>query len=1116
VPGNPIAAIAKQTRSRVHNLTKDCSLYLSDGRPVSERLDAAMEEEWNDMLDTCKQSAKPEPHPDASLGSMLRELMRQRRHNWEELEAQLAQLSAGDAMESNGSEPRTFAGWEPGLVKESEHQCEGCAKCFEAVDKLDRHRLLCLEDFEKVCVRSSRAFSGYEGVVQSHTNGKWEVYIMSDRGYGRKRRRIGDLFDTAQAAAKEYAIACRKMLLEVAAERDACERDSIEDTDADTRSADDECRIVGGPHAQPPQSESRSNDTLASEDQLESGNCRGSSSEGKSSSSETSPAADRDAPDHTDPVSSRTASAAGQRCSPTLESGDGTTGVSGAASAAHGGEKGTSVSEHGGRADSVAPAVNELNCGPSPMEPKLPLPLQLQNSRPTAMGDLPAGAAHAPDYPSARSEEATTDTCSDKRRFSFKCTKCTKTIMVTFTAAELENVPEPHCACQHCGATLRISPPAAPAAPPLADPARTKQKYRISCVGCHSTLQFLVEETREPLRVRTTCPKCHKALMMTIPGTASREAAPPQEHVADSEQRHELMTSTLPAWALDVRSVALKEEEMEDTDATLPAAEALVHWHWANLEYANGSQLFCLSNRWWDADDAYDFGGAHSLLPEGYGDLLSKVATGLTVRLGHVVRKVSHIESGVAVHYTEGRSSSESVLNADVVIVSVPLGVLKARALAFDPPLPQRKQQAIDRLGFGVLNKVLLGFEYPFWKQREGRRDFWGIAPRTSRRRGQAFQFWNMTRCTGRPLLLVLHAGRSAALPGEDAHAEATAVAATMEALRAIFGAHAVPEPISKQVTRWEHDPFSLGVYSHVAVGASARDYDVMAEPLWCERLLWAGEATSREHPATVAGAFLSGIREAGRIACRMHREALQPMQQPATAPNKTAPPSATPPMALGTAAVPGTSTVSTAAAAPMPSASSAMAGAGARMPAPLQHPMPCASAHMLPMMTTNARAPIPLPRRTVCPSPEMAVQVPHPTPASSVSSTCPSVVHPGMMNAFAMSRGTGQVPHPTPAPSVAPAFPSIVHPGMMNAIEMPRGTGQVPHPTPAPSVSPAFPSVVHPGMMDAFEMPRSTGQVPHPTPAPSFSPAFPSVVHPSTMNAFEMSRNRVGQFHIG
>ena len=30
---------------------------------------------------------------------------------------------------------------------------------------------------------------------------------------------------------------------------------------------------------------------------------------------------------------------------------------------------------------------------------------------------------------------------------------------------------------------------------------------------------------------------------------------------------------------------------------------------------------------------------------------------------------------------------------------------------------------------------------------------------------------------------------------------------------------------------RWEDEPFSRGVYSHVAVGASSADYDVMAEP---------------------------------------------------------------------------------------------------------------------------------------------------------------------------------------------------------------------------------------------------------------------------------------------
>ena len=40
------------------------------------------------------------------------------------------------------------------------------------------------------------------------------------------------------------------------------------------------------------------------------------------------------------------------------------------------------------------------------------------------------------------------------------------------------------------------------------------------------------------------------------------------------------------------------------------------------------------------------------------------------------------------------------------MLVTVPLGVLKKGSIEFQPPLPQRKQEAIDRMGFGVLNKV--------------------------------------------------------------------------------------------------------------------------------------------------------------------------------------------------------------------------------------------------------------------------------------------------------------------------------------------------------------------------------------------------------------------------
>lgn len=43
---------------------------------------------------------------------------------------------------------------------------------------------------------------------------------------------------------------------------------------------------------------------------------------------------------------------------------------------------------------------------------------------------------------------------------------------------------------------------------------------------------------------------------------------------------------------------------------------------------------------------------------------------------------------------------------ADAVLVTVPLGILKRNHIKFYPPLNERKMGAINRLGFGVLNKV--------------------------------------------------------------------------------------------------------------------------------------------------------------------------------------------------------------------------------------------------------------------------------------------------------------------------------------------------------------------------------------------------------------------------
>jgi monoamine oxidase len=88
-----------------------------------------------------------------------------------------------------------------------------------------------------------------------------------------------------------------------------------------------------------------------------------------------------------------------------------------------------------------------------------------------------------------------------------------------------------------------------------------------------------------------------------------------------------------------------------------------------------------------------------------------------------------------------------------------------------------------------------------------------------------------------------------------------------MGVLRKMFGS-SIPEPQDGVRARWGRDPFAFGSYSHIPVGATPRDYDTLAEPVG-DRLYFAGEATNRRYPATVHGAFLSGVREANRIAER-------------------------------------------------------------------------------------------------------------------------------------------------------------------------------------------------------------------------------------------------------
>ena len=45
-------------------------------------------------------------------------------------------------------------------------------------------------------------------------------------------------------------------------------------------------------------------------------------------------------------------------------------------------------------------------------------------------------------------------------------------------------------------------------------------------------------------------------------------------------------------------------------------------------------------------------------------------------------------------------------MHGQAAIMTVPLGVLQAQAIQFEPSLPPWKQEAVQALGYGNLNKV--------------------------------------------------------------------------------------------------------------------------------------------------------------------------------------------------------------------------------------------------------------------------------------------------------------------------------------------------------------------------------------------------------------------------
>eukprot|EP01117_Protostelium_nocturnum_P000292 TRINITY_DN1035_c0_g1_i2.p1 TRINITY_DN1035_c0_g1~~TRINITY_DN1035_c0_g1_i2.p1 ORF type:complete len:408 (+),score=143.82 TRINITY_DN1035_c0_g1_i2:80-1303(+) len=145
--------------------------------------------------------------------------------------------------------------------------------------------------------------------------------------------------------------------------------------------------------------------------------------------------------------------------------------------------------------------------------------------------------------------------------------------------------------------------------------------------------------------------------------------------------------------------------------------EGVLRWHQLIVENWEGGSMGELSakDHFLSGEDTA-FGLGDAFMVDGYSPILNHLLSpSLSERilLNHVVEKIEYEkDEGVTVYTNKG------VFQSQFVLCTFPLGILKERTVSFSPPLPAWKQDAIEKIGFGLLDKVVLQYDSPFWNQQ--------------------------------------------------------------------------------------------------------------------------------------------------------------------------------------------------------------------------------------------------------------------------------------------------------------------------------------------------------------------------------------------------------------
>lgn len=269
-------------------------------------------------------------------------------------------------------------------------------------------------------------------------------------------------------------------------------------------------------------------------------------------------------------------------------------------------------------------------------------------------------------------------------------------------------------------------------------------------------------------------------------------------------------------------------------------AHEVLQWYICRMEAWFAADVDTISLKNWDQEHVLS--GGHGLMVQGYYPVIKALAKDLDIRLNHRVTRIVQRPNKVIISVENG-----TTFVADAAIITVPLGVLKANLIEFEPKLPDWKLSAISDLGVGNENKIALRFDRVFWPNVE----VLGIVAPTSYACGY---FLNLHKATGHPVLVFMAAGNFA--HDIEKLSDEAAVRFVMLQLKKMLPD--ATEPIQYLMSRWGSDPDSLGSYTCDLVGKPADLCERLRAPV--DNLYFAGEAASVDHSGSVHGAYSAGI----------------------------------------------------------------------------------------------------------------------------------------------------------------------------------------------------------------------------------------------------------------